>query len=73
MEAIDWGRRYSVVTLFHVLDPRELDFPFIDSSNFIDMETGERMPVIPEYLRAQYKELVTQHTALLAKRLGEKP
>src|SRR5439155_10248137 len=44
------------IMVFHVLDPRELEFPFIDSSNFIDMETGERMPVIPEYLRAQYKE-----------------
>jgi uncharacterized protein (DUF58 family) len=59
------------IMVFHVLDPRELEFPFIDSSNFIDMETGERMPVIPEYLRAQYKELITQHTKLLAKRLGE--
>src|SRR5512133_214687 len=37
--------------VFHVLDPREIDFSFSDASNFIDMETGEKMPVIPEYLR----------------------
>jgi uncharacterized protein (DUF58 family) len=57
--------------VFHLLDPRELDFSFSDASNFIDMETGEKMPVIPEYLRQQYQELVRAHTAALAKRIGE--
>lgn len=57
--------------VFHLLDPRELEFPFVDASSFIDMETGERMPIIPEYLRTQYRDLVTEHTATLAKRMGE--
>jgi uncharacterized protein (DUF58 family) len=57
--------------VFQVLDPRELEFPFTDSSSFIDMETGERMPIIPDYLRKQYRELITQHTATLARRMGE--
>jgi uncharacterized protein (DUF58 family) len=57
--------------VFHVLDPRELQFPFTDSSTFIDVETGERMPIIPEYLRKQYRELIQQHTATLARRMGE--
>ena len=57
--------------VFHVLDPRELDFSFTESANFVDIETGERMPIIPEYLRQQYKELVTQHTATLSKLLGQ--
>ncbi|HEY6830530.1 MAG TPA: DUF58 domain-containing protein [Gemmatimonadaceae bacterium] len=57
--------------VFHVLDPREIDFSFSDSSNFIDMETGEKMPVIPEYLRKQYRELMQAHTATLGKRIGE--
>src|SRR5215216_2750184 len=57
--------------IFHLLDPRELDFSFADASNFIDMETGDKMPVIPEYLRKQYRELVQQHTATLANRVGE--
>jgi uncharacterized protein (DUF58 family) len=57
--------------VFHLLDPRELDFSFSDASKFIDMETGEKMPVIPEYLRQQYQELVRAHTAALAKRIGE--
>ena len=59
------------VLVMHVMDPRELDFPFTDPSNFIDLETGERMPLIPEYLRKAYKEVVAQHIALLTKRIGE--
>jgi hypothetical protein len=29
------------------------------------------MPVIPEYLRKQYKEVVAEHTRALGKRIGE--
>ena len=29
------------------------------------------MPVIPDYLRKQYRELITNHIASLGKRLGE--
>lgn len=57
--------------VFHVLDRRELEFPFTDSANFVDLETGERMPVIPDYLRAQYRELVAEHIATLRRVLGE--
>jgi len=64
------GRGNDVI-VFHVLDPREIDFSFNESSNFIDMETGTKMPVIPEYLRKQYRELVKAHTDLLGKRVGE--
>jgi len=72
VDALNFLRgRGNDIIVFHVLDPRELEFPFTDTGNFIDMETGERMPVIPEYLRKQYKELITQHTTALAKRMGE--
>ena len=57
--------------VFHVLDRRELEFPFTDSANFVDLETGERMPVIPDYLRAQYRALVAEHVASLGRVLGE--
>ncbi len=63
------GRGNDVIA-FHLLDPREMDFSFADASNFIDMETGVKMPVIPEYLRTQYTELVSAHTASLAKRIA---
>ncbi|HVX41300.1 MAG TPA: hypothetical protein VHB25_17180, partial [Gemmatimonadaceae bacterium] len=72
VDALGYVRgRGNDMIVFHVLDPRELDFPFADSSNFIDMETGEKMPVIPEYLRKQYRDLVREHTEALAKRVGE--
>jgi hypothetical protein len=48
-----------------------MDFPFTDSANFVDLETGERMPVIPDYLRAQYRTLITEHIASLSRILGE--
>ena len=54
--------------VFHLLDRHELEFPFTEQSNFLDVETGARMPVIPDYLRAQYRALVKQHCDTLAKR-----
>jgi uncharacterized protein (DUF58 family) len=59
------------VMVFHILDRRELEFPFTDSANFVDLETGERMPVIPDYLRSQYRTLVAEHIASLKRVLGE--
>ena len=59
------------VMVFHLLDPTELEFPFTDSSNFIDIETGEKMPVIPEYLRKQYREVIQVHVAALSKGLRD--
>jgi uncharacterized protein (DUF58 family) len=57
--------------VFHLLDRHEIDFTFNDATNFVDMETGEKMPVIPEYLRTQYQALVAEHSKSLAKRIGE--
>ncbi|HZI43021.1 MAG TPA: DUF58 domain-containing protein [Gemmatimonadaceae bacterium] len=59
------------VVVFHILDRRELEFPFTDSANFVDLETGERMPIIPDYLRTQYRALVAEHIASLGRVLGE--
>lgn len=57
------------VMVFHVLDPAELDFPFRDASPFEDLETGERIPVVPDTLREKYRALVQEHVATLQKRL----
>src|SRR5690606_39734160 len=57
--------------IFHVLDAAELEFPFQDAASFEDLETGARIPVIPEYVRARYRELVTNHVATLQRMLGE--
>lgn len=64
------GRGNDIV-VFHILDRHEIEFPFTDSSNFIDLESGEKMPVIPEYVRKQYKEIIARHSAALARRTRE--
>jgi uncharacterized protein (DUF58 family) len=49
------------VIVFHVLDPAELEFTFEDSASFEDLETGDRMPIVPDVLRDQYRTLVQRH------------
>ena len=57
--------------VLQVLDPAELDLPFDDAANFEDMETGEAIPVVPGLLRDQYRTLVQEHTAALARLMRE--
>ena len=57
--------------VFHVLDKAELEFPFDGASQFEDIESGERLPVIPEYLRAQYRDMIQAHIARLTTILGQ--
>jgi len=59
------------VMVFHVLDPAELEFPYDAASSFEDMESGERIPIVPENLREQYKKLIEEHTSALAKSFNE--
>lgn len=48
-------RRHEVI-LFHLLDPAEEELPYRQVSDFVDMETGERLMVDPQALRAEYSE-----------------
>jgi len=57
--------------VFHVLDPAELTFPFTDASPFEDLETGERVPVVPATMREEYRALMRAHCDTLARRLGD--
>ena len=59
------------VMLFHILDPAELAFPYDAASSFEDLETGDRIPIVPDNLREQYKQLIDEHTATLGKRCTE--
>jgi uncharacterized protein (DUF58 family) len=63
------GRGNDLMVL-HVLDPRERTFPFTEASNFVDLESGAQMPIIPEYLRDEYQRLIAEHVQTLARRLG---
>jgi len=42
------------VILFHVLDKTEIEFPFRNTAQFVDMETGEHLQVDPSYVRDEY-------------------
>ena len=59
------------VIVFHVLDPAELTFPFEEASPFEDLETGERVPVVPATMREEYQALMRAHCETLSRRLGD--
>lgn len=59
------------VVVFHLLDPQELAFDFNEPRQFEDLETGERFPVVPERLRADYRRLMAEHLDAIAGELGE--
>jgi uncharacterized protein (DUF58 family) len=63
--------RGSDLIVFHVLDPAELRFPFEQPASYQDLESGERIPVVPDEVRARYLELVAEHVKSLSRLLGE--
>ncbi len=61
----------SDVVAFHILDPAEIDFPFVQAANFQDLETRELLPVKPEKLASAYQEQVRAHIDALGKLFGK--
>jgi uncharacterized protein (DUF58 family) len=57
--------------VFHVLDPAEIEFGYEDASSFEDLESGEQVPVVPESLRAQYRQMIQDHIATLKSKFSE--
>jgi uncharacterized protein (DUF58 family) len=57
--------------VFQLLDPAELNFPFDQPVNFEDLETGERIPVVPGQLSARYRELMAAHVDELGRRFTQ--
>ena len=60
------------VVLFHVLDPKEIEFPFTEASSFEDLESGDQMPIVPAKLAADYRALVQAHIDTLTKESSRK-
>ncbi len=58
------------VIVFHLLDEAELDFPFERPVSFQDIETDERIPVIPGKVRQRYHDLLERHRAELRDRFA---
>jgi uncharacterized protein (DUF58 family) len=44
------------VVVFHVLDPEEREFPYTESSTFVDMESGEKLTTEPWEIARRYRE-----------------
>ena len=57
--------------VFHVLDPAEIDFPFDEAAQFQDLETRERIPVVPETLGEEYRGHLRDHLQSLQDRMTE--
>lgn len=53
------------VIVFHLLDPAELELPGDEAALYRDLETGERVPVVPEEVREAYRERLEAHVASL--------
>ncbi len=58
------------VIIFHLVDPAERDFPYAAATTFQDLESGVRLPLRPDDLRARYKTLIGDHWAALTRRFA---
>jgi uncharacterized protein (DUF58 family) len=56
------------VVLFHVLDPKEIRPDLRGPSVLVDLETEQRMEVIPEYARSEYSRKIDDHIEQLRNR-----
>ena len=59
------GYRGNDLVVFHLLDRSEIDFEFDEVANYVDMETGDAVPVLPDHLRERYREMVAEHIETL--------
>ena len=59
------------LVVFHVLDPAEITFPYKDPSRFLDIESGEELPVVPEVFAEQYRTMMREHIEAIRSRCSE--
>jgi uncharacterized protein (DUF58 family) len=62
-------QRGNDVVVFHVLDPAELEFPYDDAMTIVDVESGDRLPVVPETLKNEYRALIAKHVEDVKRRM----
>jgi uncharacterized protein (DUF58 family) len=58
----------SDVVLFHVLDPKEIRPELKGPSILVDMETEQRLEVIPEYVKGEYRRKMDAHLEQMSER-----
>ena len=59
------------VLVFHILDPREVDFAFDAQAKFKDMESGEVMATEPWHIQKDYQTAVDDFRTKLGARSRE--
>jgi uncharacterized protein (DUF58 family) len=64
-------RRKHEVTVFHVLDQAEIEFPFEDPTLFLSMEDGRQVEAHPRDVRKGYLELVSAWLARVRRECAE--
>lgn len=65
------GRRKHEVTLFHVLDPAELEFPFDDPTLFLSMEDARQVEAHGRDVRKGYLEVMNRWLAEVRRTAAE--
>jgi uncharacterized protein (DUF58 family) len=63
VRALQYGGNDLIV--FHLLDRGELEFQLDEPALLEDVETAERMEVVPEYMAQQYHKLLQEHIRAL--------
>ena len=60
--------RGNEVVLFHILDPEEIRPAFRGSALLVDVETDQRLEVVPEYAKTLYRDKIDAHIEQLRTR-----
>jgi uncharacterized protein (DUF58 family) len=63
-------QRGNDLIVLQVLDPAELSFPFEEAASFEDMETGEKIPVVPDRVQREYRSRMDRHLQELRRLTG---
>ena len=58
----------SEVVLFHVLDPKEIRPELRGPSILVDLETDQRLEVVPEYVKGEYRQKIDGHLQQMQER-----
>jgi uncharacterized protein (DUF58 family) len=58
----------SEVVLFHVLDPKEIRPELRGPSILVDLETDQRLEVVPEYVKGEYRKKIDGHLQQMQER-----
>ena len=61
------------MTVFHVLHPDEIDFPFTGNVKFDGLELPEEIKTRPHLIRPAYQRIVQDYLVELQKRLRREP